>query len=131
MLLLDCTLFFVLAQTSAQSLIPVSISEDIRVLIHQMLPFFMAAIMILLTNSFTNMQCLSVLSAVGTTSTLLLCVVLITMYSVSFSPDFGHEEQWENRTDVWRGFIALAKSFGVIRQAKKPYAMITIIIIYT
>ena len=90
----------------------------------------MAAIMILLTNSFTNMQCLSVLSAVGATSTLLLCVVLITMYSVSFSPDFGQEEQWENRTDTWRGCIALAKSFGVIRQAQKVHAMITIIIMY-
>ena len=111
MLLLDCTLFYVLAVSSVKALLPTDITGM------QQLPIIMAALMIPLTNGFTNMQSLSRLSAIGTASTLLLCVMLLVMYIVSFRPntDEHDEGEWQNNTDAWRGPMALAKSFGVIR----------------
>ena len=114
MLLLDATLFFILAVTSVQALVPASTGiTGSRV--SMMLPSIMALLMIPLTNGFTDMEGLSHLSAIGTISTVALCILLISMYSISFNPNFHAENHIKSSTEIWKGTMALAKSFGVIR----------------
>jgi amino acid permease len=112
MLLADTTLFFVLIVTSVQSLL-LQTSSNFLSLSDTGLPCTIAILIILLANMFTNMQSISFLSAVGTISSIAVCLVLIVLYGVCINSTEGIWGAWLSNTDLWRGPKSLSKSVGI------------------